>query len=71
MATASGNTTRRGSGRSSATSRKPPKDEVKTFLFEWQGTDKRGKIVRGDLRAASETVVRSTLQRQGIHIVKE
>jgi type IV pilus assembly protein PilC len=43
-----------------------PKDTV----FAWQGKDKAGKIVRGELRAASETVVNVTLRRQGILVTK-
>jgi type IV pilus assembly protein PilC len=39
---------------------------VKEFTFIWEGKDKSGKIVRGEMRAASETVVNTTLRRQGI-----
>jgi type IV pilus assembly protein PilC len=39
-------------------------------LFAWEGKDKSGKIVRGELRAATETVVRTTLRRQGLLITK-
>ena len=46
-----------------------PRD-VKTYLFNWEGVDKNNKTIRGDLRAASETVVTSTLRRQGIRVVK-
>lgn len=38
--------------------------------FSWEGKDKHGKIVRGELRAATETVVRTTLRRQGILVTK-
>lgn len=34
--------------------------------FEWEGRDKAGKVVRGDMRAKSETVVTASLRRQGI-----
>ena len=44
--------------------------EVRTYLFSWEGVDKTNKTIRGDLRAASETVVTSTLRRQGIRVVK-
>jgi type IV pilus assembly protein PilC len=43
---------------------------VKEFQFAWEGKDKSGKIVRGELRAASETLVNTTLRRQGILPVK-
>ncbi|MBK7471828.1 MAG: type II secretion system F family protein [Betaproteobacteria bacterium] len=44
--------------------------DVKTYLFNWEGLDKNNKTVRGDLRAASETVVTTTLRRQGIRVIK-
>ena len=44
--------------------------DVKTYLFNWEGVDKNNKTIRGDLRAASETVVTTTLRRQGIRVVK-
>jgi type IV pilus assembly protein PilC len=44
--------------------------DVKTYLFSWEGLDKNNKTLRGDLRAASETVVTTTLRRQGIRVVK-
>jgi type IV pilus assembly protein PilC len=43
---------------------------VKEFQFAWEGKDKSGKIVRGELRAASEALVNTTLRRQGILPVK-
>jgi type IV pilus assembly protein PilC len=39
-------------------------------IFAWEGKDKTNKVVRGELRAASETVVRSTLRKQGILVSK-
>jgi len=39
-------------------------------LFAWEGKDKSGKIVRGELRAASETIVRTTLRKQGVMVSK-
>lgn len=35
-------------------------------IFEWEGKDKNGKNVRGEMRAAGEAVVSATLRRQGI-----
>ncbi|WIM05225.1 MAG: type II secretion system F family protein [Candidatus Nitricoxidivorans perseverans] len=43
---------------------------VKEFHFTWEGKDKTGKIVRGEMRAASEAVVNTTLRRQGVMPVK-
>ena len=44
--------------------------EVKTFIYNWEGVDKNNRTMRGDMRAASETVVTSTLRRQGIRVIK-
>src|SRR4051812_18266000 len=42
----------------------------KEFIFSWEGKDKAGKIVRGEIRAVSETAVNATLRRQGIMVQK-
>ena len=42
----------------------------KEFAFAWEGKDKAGKIVRGEIRAVSETAVNATLRRQGIMVQK-
>src|SRR6267142_2015631 len=42
----------------------------KEFTFAWEGKDKAGKIVRGEVRAVSETAVNATLRRQGIMVQK-
>ncbi|MDX9741194.1 MAG: type II secretion system F family protein [Gammaproteobacteria bacterium] len=47
-----------------------PKKDDSQAVFTWEGKDKSGKIVRGELRAATETVVRTTLRRQGILVTK-
>jgi type IV pilus assembly protein PilC len=43
---------------------------VKTFTFLWEGRDKGGKAIRGEMRAGGDAVVRSTLRRQGITATK-
>lgn len=43
---------------------------IKEFVFEWEGKDKNGKLVRGEIRAGGESVVSATLRRQGILITK-
>jgi len=43
---------------------------VKEFVFEWEGKDKNGKVVRGEMRAGGEAVVSSSLRRQGILVSK-
>src|SRR5690606_37435660 len=35
-------------------------------VFAWEGRDKTGKVVRGELRAGGEAVVNATLRRQGV-----
>ena len=42
----------------------------KEVLFNWEGKDKSGKIVRGEMRATAESVVQATLRRQGIMTTK-
>ena len=43
---------------------------IKEFVFEWEGKDRNGKIVRGELRAGGEAMVSATLRRQGILVNK-
>src|SRR5713101_7510846 len=42
----------------------------KESTFAWEGKDKAGKVIRGELRAVSETAVNATLRRQGIMVQK-
>jgi type IV pilus assembly protein PilC len=49
-----------------ATATKGPKEA--TFL--WEGKDKAGKLIRGEMRAGGEAVVNATLRRQGILVTK-
>lgn len=42
----------------------------KEFTFNWEGKDKTGKLVRGEMRATGSTVVTATLRRQGILVQK-
>lgn len=39
---------------------------VKEFIFEWEGKDRNGKVVRGEIRAGGENQVQATLRRQGV-----
>ncbi|HEX9275736.1 MAG TPA: type II secretion system F family protein [Casimicrobiaceae bacterium] len=43
---------------------------VKEYTYLWEGTDRNNRNVRGEIKAASETVVTSNLRRQGIRIRK-
>ena len=42
----------------------------KDFIFEWEGKDRTGKVVRGELRAGGEAAVSASMRRQGIMITK-
>jgi type IV pilus assembly protein PilC len=42
----------------------------KELTFSWEGRDKAGKTIRGELRAVSEAAVNATLRRQGIVVQK-
>ena len=44
--------------------------QVKESIFAWEGKDKQGKRVSGELRASGQTVVNVTLRRQGILVTK-
>ncbi|MCS6996129.1 MAG: type II secretion system F family protein [Casimicrobiaceae bacterium] len=46
------------------------RETVKASTFQWEGIDRAGKKARGEMRAASETVVINSLRRQGITQVK-
>ena len=41
---------------------------VKEFTFSWEGKDRAGKTIRGEMRASGENVVSSSLRRQGIAV---
>jgi type IV pilus assembly protein PilC len=43
---------------------------IKESLYAWEGRDRSGKQVRGELRASGENVVSATLRRQGILVTK-
>lgn len=47
-----------------------PEKTAKEAIFEWSGKDKNGKILRGEMRAAGESVVNATLRRQGILVTR-
>ena len=45
-------------------------NRVKEFLYVWEGTDRNNKPTRGETKGASETVVTTSLRRQGIRVIK-
>lgn len=52
-----------------ATAKKEAKD-VKMYTFLWEGKDKAGKIIKGEMRASGDAVVNATLRRQGVNVTK-
>jgi type IV pilus assembly protein PilC len=46
------------------------KTEVKDFVYEWEGKDRNGKAVRGEMRAVGENQVQAALRRQGVLTTK-
>jgi len=49
--------------------RRVQRKDVKEFTYLWEGFDRNNRNVRGEMKAASETVVTTNLRRQGIRIV--
>lgn len=43
---------------------------LKEGLYNWEGKDKAGKLVRGETRANGDAMVRAMLRRQGILVIK-
>ena len=39
---------------------------IQEFVFEWEGKDRGGKSIRGEIRAAGENQVKASLRRQGV-----
>ncbi len=42
----------------------------KELIFEWEGKDKNGKLIRGEMRAGGEAVVNASLRRQGVMVTR-
>ncbi len=53
-----------------ATATAAARRDVKEYTFLWEGVDRSNRQVRGESRAASETVVTTNLRRQGIRVTK-
>jgi hypothetical protein len=49
---------------------KAKKEGPKELNFSWEGKNKQGKVVRGEIRAASEAAANAALRRQGITVTK-
>lgn len=44
--------------------------DTKEVTFAWEGTDKKGKRVKGEMKATGEAFVKATLRRQGVNVLK-
>jgi type IV pilus assembly protein PilC len=59
-----------------AAAHKPPQGKtpggvaVQEHTFQWEGRDRSGKTVRGEMRAGGAAVVSTTLRRQGVLVTK-
>ncbi|MGX8883773.1 type II secretion system F family protein [Methylovorus sp. SPW-M1] len=42
----------------------------KEVIYAWEGTDKKGKKIKGEVKASGEAFVNATLRRQGITVTK-
>ena len=42
----------------------------KEFIYDWEGKDRNGKVVRGEMRASGENQVMASLRRQGVLTTK-
>jgi type IV pilus assembly protein PilC len=44
--------------------------QVKESVYAWEGKDKNGRTIRGEVRAGGQAIVNVTLRRQGIMVTK-
>jgi type IV pilus assembly protein PilC len=42
----------------------------KEVSYSWEGSDKKGKRIKGEMKASGEAFVKATLRRQGINVLK-
>src|SRR5262247_1512297 len=47
-----------------------PKVKIKEVTYLWEGKDKAGKVIKGQMRAGGTALVNVTLRRQGIVVTK-
>ncbi len=50
--------------------KKPQIKDVKLHNYLWEGRDRTGKLIKGEIRAGGEAMVNATLRRQGINATK-
>src|SRR5689334_15630499 len=53
-----------------ATAALAAKTKIKDIVFEWEGKDKNGKVVRGEMRAGGEAMVSASMRRQGVLVTR-
>ena len=53
-----------------ATATAAARRDVKEYTFVWEGVDRNNRQIRGESKAASQTVVTTNLRRQGIRVTK-
>ncbi|KPC49226.1 type II secretion system F family protein [Amantichitinum ursilacus] len=53
-----------------ATAAKAAPVKVKEFTYAWEGKDRNGKIVKGEMRASGEAVLKTHLRRQGVNVLR-
>jgi type IV pilus assembly protein PilC len=46
------------------------RDRIKEYSYLWEGKDRAGRLVKGEMRAGGEAVVNSVLRRQGVTVLK-
>ena len=53
-----------------ATAARKSGQDVQQFNFYWEGKDRSGRMLKGEMRASGDALVQATLRRQGIQVVK-
>ncbi|MEN9417623.1 MAG: type pilus assembly protein PilC, partial [Pseudomonadota bacterium] len=53
-----------------ATALTPGSRPGKELIFDWEGKDRSGRVVRGEMRAGGEAAVNALLRRQGILVTR-
>ncbi|HKQ25335.1 MAG TPA: type II secretion system F family protein [Burkholderiales bacterium] len=46
------------------------RDRIKEYTYLWEGKDKSGRVIKGEMRAGGDAVVNSVLRRQGVTVIK-
>ncbi len=53
-----------------ATAVRAVREKIKEYTFLWEGKDKTGRVIKGEMRAGGEALVNSVLRRQGVTVLK-